>query len=56
LPNPDPTFLSQPSWDFLSGSEENCSELKGIVDSIRLSLKEWKLFVKEPNLVAAQLP
>ena len=28
--NPDPSFITQASWDFISASQENCLELKGI--------------------------
>ncbi len=55
-PNPDVSFISQPSWDFLCMAEENCPELKGIVESIKVNLKEWRLFVKDQNLVTAPIP
>jgi hypothetical protein len=42
LPNPDPSFISQINWDYLSALSETCDEAKGLTDSIKNNLAKWK--------------
>jgi hypothetical protein len=42
MPNPDPSLLSLAGWDFLFYAEQSYPQLKGIVDSLKAKLPEWK--------------
>ena len=42
LPNPDPSYFTQLSWDFISDADDTVPELKGIVSHIKGNLSKWK--------------
>lgn len=49
--NPDPTFFTQLSWDYLSAVSETCDEAKGLTESLKNNLAKWKDKLKSPNFI-----
>lgn len=49
--NPDPTFFTQLSWDYLSAVSETCDEAKGLTESLKNNLAKWKDKLKSSNFI-----
>lgn len=56
IENPDPNFISQPSWDFLTAVSGTVDELMGLSQHIKENLAQWKEVAKQPNIFKATLP
>jgi len=54
--NPDPNFISQPNWQFLTAVSGTIEEFMGLSQHIKENLPQRKEFVKQPNAMKAVLP
>lgn len=51
MPNPDPSFFTQQTWDYLSAVNDTCDEAKGLTQSLKNNLAKWKEKIKSTNFV-----
>lgn len=56
IANPDPSFFSQQNWDYLCAVSENCLEAKGLTESLKNNLIEWREMLKSNNLIVQTFP
>lgn len=56
IENPDPNFISQPNWEFLTAVSGTIEEFTDLSQHIKENLVQWKEFVKQPNAMKAAVP